>query len=280
MNGSKQVWLITGASSGVGLALAVRVISRGGSVVAAARHEGGVADLAKDHPQQVHFTPVDVAKPGDVHRAVEEAVRRFGQIDVLVNNAGFGLFGAMEELPEQDLLAEFETNVFGALRMIRAVLPQFRRQRAGHIVQISSLEGIAPGLPGESAYAGSKFAMEGVCEGIAQELSGLGIHVTIIEPGPIRTEFASGARVVPPEVEDYRGSIGGALEAFDRLAGNQPNDPIRIADAIITAVDSPAPPLRLVLGQEALEAVRDKLARQRDELDRWAHLTTRTGFAA
>jgi len=207
-------------------------------------------------PEQVLATPLDVTNPSDVHQAIEDAVRRFGHVDVLVNNAGFGLFGALEELLEQDLRREFETNVFGALHAIRAVLPHFRARRSGHIVQVSSLEGLAPGLAAESAYAGSKFAMEGVCEGLAEELVDLGIRVTIVEPGPIRTEFGAAARVVPPAIADYDSSVGRALDAFAQLAGNQPNEPGLVARAIITAIESPEPPLRLVLGREAVQAVR------------------------
>jgi NAD(P)-dependent dehydrogenase (short-subunit alcohol dehydrogenase family) len=280
MNVDRPVWLITGASSGLGRELALNVIDGGGFVVAAARGHTALNDLERMRPEQVLATPLDVTNPSDVHQAIEDAVRRFGHIDVLVNNAGFGLFGALEELSEEDLRREFETNVFGALHAIRAVLPHFRARRSGHIVQVSSLEGLAPGLAAESAYAGSKFAMEGVCEGLAEELVDLGIRVTIVEPGPIRTEFGAAARVVPPAIADYDSSVGRALDAFAQLAGNQPNEPGLVARAIITAIESPEPPLRLVLGLEAVQAVREKLARQLAELDEWASLATTTSAVA
>lgn len=277
MDTDPPVWMITGASSGLGRELALKIIERGGSVVAAARNGAALRDLERFKSNQVFSRPLDVSDSDDVRRAVDDAVDRFGRIDVLVNNAGFGLFGALEELSDADLRREFETNVFGALHAIRAALPHFRRQRAGHIVQISSLEGVAPGLAAESAYAGSKFAVEGVCEGLAKELDDLGIRVTIIEPGPIRTAFGAAARVVPPQAADYQSNVGRALDAFGQLAGNQPNDPVRVADAIITAIEAPEPPLRLVLGQEAMQAVHTKLDRQLGELDRWAHLAAATG---
>ena len=151
-----------------------------------------------------------------------------------------------------------------------------RRQRSGHIVQISSLEGIAPVVAGESAYAGTKFAVEGIAEGLAKDVEHLGIRVTIVEPGPLRTEFANGASVTPPQDKDYAESVGGALEWFEELAGDQPNDPGRVAEAIISAVDADEPPLRLTLGKEAVEAVREKLEAQRRELDAWADLAVAT----
>ena len=186
-----------------------------------------------------------------------------------MNNAGFGLFGPLEEIDEEDLRREFDTNVFGAVNVLRATLPVMRAQRSGHIVQISSLEGVAPALAGETAYSGTKFAVEGIHEALAKEVAHLGIGVTIVEPGPIRTDFANGAVVAEPENPDYAESVGKALEWFANLAGNQPNDPGRVATAIMAAIDSPEPPLRLALGEEAIEAIREKLDGQISDLDTW-----------
>jgi NAD(P)-dependent dehydrogenase (short-subunit alcohol dehydrogenase family) len=275
-----RVWLITGASSGLGRALAEAVLARGERAVVAARTAEALAEFESRHPGAAVASALDVTRPGAVRAAVDTGVARFGRIDVVVNCAGYGLFGALEELSDDELRAGFDTNVFGSLNVTRAALPHMRRQRSGHIVQISSLEGIAPAVAGESAYAGTKFAVEGIAEGLAKDVAHLGIRVTIVEPGPLRTDFASGARVTPPQSEHYAESVGAALEWFEEVAGRQPNDPRRVAEAIIVAVEADEPPLRLVLGEEAIGAVREKLEAQRQELETWADLGVRTTMAA
>jgi NAD(P)-dependent dehydrogenase (short-subunit alcohol dehydrogenase family) len=277
---TSPVWFITGASSGLGRALAETTIDRDHRVVATARNPEALAELVDRAPERVIALPLDVTSPDQARAAIADAVDRFGRIDVVVNNAGFGLFGALEELSDEDLRREFDTIVFGALNVTRAALPQLRSQRSGHIVQISSLEGVAPAVAGEAAYAGSKFAVEGIAEGLAKEVEHLGIGVTIVEPGPIRTDFGAGATAKPPESADYAESVGKALEWFADLDGDQPNDPARVAAAIVKAVEWPDPPLRLTLGEEALQAVREKLDGQRQDLDAWQELSTATGYAS
>jgi NAD(P)-dependent dehydrogenase (short-subunit alcohol dehydrogenase family) len=275
-----RVWLITGASSGLGHALAEAVLERGERVVATARNRDSVAELEQRGSGRAVAASLDVTDAGQARAAVAAAVAAFGRIDVVVNNAGYGLFGALEELADDELRRQFETNVFGVLNVTRAALPQLRRQRSGHIVQISSLEGVAPALAGESAYAATKFAVEGLCEGLAKEVEHLGVHVTIVEPGPVRTDFAAGAVAKPPQSGDYDRSVGDALELFAQLAGNQPNDPARVAAGIIRAVDAERPPLRLALGAEAVDAIRDKLDGQRRELDAWEDVAFSTAIPA
>jgi NAD(P)-dependent dehydrogenase (short-subunit alcohol dehydrogenase family) len=276
---NSRVWLITGASQGLGRALTEAVLARGERVVAAARTQESLADLEARHPGRAVAWALDVTQPNVVRDGLEGAVEKFGRVDVVVNCAGYGLFGALEELSDEDLRSEFDTNVFGSLNVTRAALPHLRRQRSGHIVQISSLEGVAPAVAGESAYAGTKFAVEGIAEGLAKDVEHLGIRVTIVEPGPMRTDFAAGASVTTPESEDYAESVGAALAWFEDLAGNQPNDPRRVAEAIVDVVASPDPPLRLVLGAEAIDAVRGKLADQQADLEAWEELGTSTGVA-
>jgi NAD(P)-dependent dehydrogenase (short-subunit alcohol dehydrogenase family) len=251
-SGNDRVWFITGASSGLGRALANAVLDRGERVVATARDPGRLAELADRDRDRVVVASLDVTDAGQARSAVDAGLRAFGRIDVVVNNAGYGLFGALEELPEYELRQAFETNVFGALSVIRAALPQLRRQRSGHVVQISSLEGVAPAVAGEAAYAGTKFAVEGVAEALAKDVEHLGIRVTIVEPGPLRTDFGSSAVALPPRSADYADSVGKALEWFEGIAGKQPNDPDRVAAAIVEAVEADEPPLRLVLGEEAV----------------------------
>jgi NAD(P)-dependent dehydrogenase (short-subunit alcohol dehydrogenase family) len=275
-----RVWFITGASSGLGHRVAEAALDRGDRVVAAARELESAHELERDHPGRAVATKLDVTDAGQATAAVEAAIDEFGQIDVLVNNAGFGLFGPLEEIEDEELRREFDTNVFGAVNVIRAALPPMRAQRSGHIVQISSLEGVAPALAGECAYAGTKFAAEGICEALAHEVAHLGIGVTIVEPGPIRTDFAAAATAKPPRHPDYEESVGKALSWFADLAGEQPNDPGLVAAAIIEAVGSPHPPLRLALGEEAIEAIREKLARQTTDLDTWEQLGASTAFSA
>jgi NAD(P)-dependent dehydrogenase (short-subunit alcohol dehydrogenase family) len=273
-----RVWFITGASSGLGRALAEVALDRGERVIATAREPEQADDLAERYPGRAVATRLDVTDPDQARTAVEAGLAAFGRIDVVVNNAGYGLFGALEELSDAEVRSEFETNVFGAVNVIRAALPHLRRQRGGHIVQISSLEGVAPAVAGESAYAGTKFAVEGLAEGVAKDVAHLGIKVTIIEPGPLRTGFADGAVATAPMSDDYAESVGKALEWFEGLAGRQPNDPRRVAAAIVDVVGSRNPPLRLALGEEAVQAVRDKLDGQRRDMEAWAGVSASTAM--
>ncbi len=275
-----RVWFITGSGSGLGRELAEAALERGERVVATGRDPQELRGLEKSHPDQVLAQQLDVTDPGQADRAVEAAIERFGRIDVLVSNAGFGLFGPLEELDDEEIRREFDTNVFGAVNVMRAGLPAMRRQRSGQIVQISSLEGVAPAVAGEAAYAGTKFAIEGICETLAKDVAHLGIGVTIVEPGPIRTDFAGGAIAKEPSDPDYEESVGKALAWFADLAGKQPNDPRRVAEAIIEALDSPQPPLRLALGEEAVQAIREKLEGQSADLDAWERLAASTAVPA
>jgi NAD(P)-dependent dehydrogenase (short-subunit alcohol dehydrogenase family) len=282
MNASEQgrVWFITGASSGLGRELAAAALDRGEHVVATARNTDGLRELERHGPGQLLTAELDVRHAQQAQEAATAATDTFGRIDVLVNNAGYGLFGPLEEIGERDLRREFDTNVFGAVNVIRAVLPSMRARRSGRIVQISSLEGVAPAVAGETAYSGTKFALEGIHEALAKEVDHLGIGVMIVEPGPTRTDFASGAAVTEPQDPDYQESVGAALEWFADLDGNQPNDPARVAAAIIHSLDSDEPPLRLALGEEAVEAIREKLEAQLSELEEWEGLAASTGGGA
>jgi NAD(P)-dependent dehydrogenase (short-subunit alcohol dehydrogenase family) len=275
-----HVWLVTGASSGLGRAVAETAIDRGDRVVATAREPARIGPLGERATDNAIVAQLDVTDPGQAVAALDVARSAFGRVDVIVNNAGYGLFGALESLTDEQVRAEFETNFFGSLNVIRAALPILREQRSGHIVQISSLDGIAPVVAGETAYAATKFATEGLCEALAPEVAHLGIRITLVEPGPIRTDFGEAADTQRVDIDDYEASVGSALEWFEKeLAGKQPNDPKLIANAIIQAVDSDEPPLRLVLGEEAVGAVREKLDAQRAELDKWTEQAQGTAIA-
>lgn len=274
-----KVWFITGTSKGFGRIWAEAALERGDKVAATARSRDAVADLAERYGEDNALPlALDVTDTGAIDAAVKQAHEHFGRLDVVVNNAGYGLFGALEELAPAQVRDQFETNVFGVLNVTRAVLPKLRRQRSGHVVQISSLSARGAAVAGEGAYAATKFAVEGLSEVLAKEIAHLGIHVTIVEPGPFRTDFATGATATPVIREDYADSVGRSLEWFAGIAGAQPNDPARAAQAIVTAVDADQPPLRLPLGPEAIQAIRASLDEQHRELDAWEHLGGSTGF--
>jgi NAD(P)-dependent dehydrogenase (short-subunit alcohol dehydrogenase family) len=264
--------MITGASSGLGRVLAEAVLATGDRVVATARDTEHVSGLG--FPLRL-----DVTDPASVRAAVDAAIAEFGRIDVLVNNAGHGLLGALEELSDAQTRAIMETNVFGVLAVTRAVLPHMRSRRSGHVVQMSSVGGVV-GNPGHALYATSKFALEGMSEALAGEVAPLGIRVTIVEPGPFRTDFAGRSMTFAEPIPDYAETPAGALRArFRDQDGNQPNDPVKAAEAIIKAVADPASPLRLPLGPEAVTRIRDKLTRQLADLSDWEAVSLNTRYA-
>ncbi|MEV5651389.1 oxidoreductase [Nocardia sp. NPDC052254] len=264
-----KVWLITGASTGFGRALATAAAKRGDTVVATARDIASVADFT-------HHDRLDVTDDDQVREVVARTVREHGRIDVVVNNAGHGLLGVTEEVTDDELRALLETNLLGAWRVTRAALPHLRQQRGGHIVQLSSVGGVV-GNPGHAAYATSKFALEGMSEALAGEIAGFGIHVTIVEPGPFRTDFAGRSIHTTEPNPAYSGTPGGDLRArFSQQDGRQPNDPDKAAAAIIAVVDAPEPPLRLPLGPEAVTRIRAKLRDQLTAIDEWEALALDT----
>jgi NAD(P)-dependent dehydrogenase (short-subunit alcohol dehydrogenase family) len=274
-DGTHRVWFVTGSSRGFGRALSEAVLARGEHLIATARHPESLDELKERHPEAL-VLPLDVKDRAGAEASVVEGVERFGRLDVIVNNAGYGHFGAIEELTEEELRNQFEVNLFGVLNVTRAALPQLRAQRSGHIVQMSSLNGIE-GMVGGGCYCASKFAVEGLSESLAAEVAHLGIRLTIVEPGPHRTEFASqeSARVAEP-IDDYADTVGAARDAFAELDGAQPGDPAQAAQAIIAAVDARHPPLRLALGVMALTSIRKKLEGQIEELEAWSDLSSTT----
>jgi NAD(P)-dependent dehydrogenase (short-subunit alcohol dehydrogenase family) len=275
----ERVWFITGALRGFGRALSDAVLADGERLVATARGGDSLDEFREAHPEAL-AVPLDVTDPAQAHAAVDAAVAEFGRIDVVVNNAGYGYFGAIEELTEDELRRQFEVNLFGVLNVTRAALPQLRAQRSGHLVQMSSLNGIE-GMVGGGCYCASKFAVERLSESLAAEVADLGIRVTIVEPGPHRTEFASprSAQVAEP-MDDYAPSVGAARDAFADMDGTQPGDPKRAARAIMQAVDTDDAPLRLPLGAIALDNIRTKLEGQLRELERWRDLSASTDLVA
>lgn len=273
-----RVWFITGASTGFGRALTEAVLAAGDRVVATARNPDALRDLRLGTTERARTLELDVTDRARAREAVAKAVEAFGRIDVVVNNAGFGLLGALEELSEEQLRGQFETNVFGVLNVTRAALPQLRRQRSGHIVQLSSVGGVRAN-PGHSIYAATKFALEGMSEGLAKEVAHLGISVTIVEPGPFRTDFAGRSMTSADPIDDYAEIMVPMLEHFREMDGTQAGDPKLAAAAIIKAVEDPDPPLRLALGGHALTTIRSQLEGRLRELETWETLGAGTDYA-
>ncbi|WP_017462112.1 oxidoreductase [Dyella ginsengisoli] len=274
---TSQVWFITGASSGFGEAFAQYALAQGHRVVATARDTGKLAGLAALSPERVLVQPLDVTRDGDAEAAVAAAVACFGRIDVLVNNAGYGIVGAVEETPDGELRAQMDTNFFGAAAVIRAVLPQLRSQGAGAIVNISSMGGQLS-FAGFGAYSASKFALEGLSEALAAEVAPFGIRVLIVEPGAFRTNLAGTAMKHMPELDAYRDTVGATRTFAHAMHATQAGDPAKAAAAIDQALRAEHTPLRLQLGQDAHDAVRAHAEQMLRELAAWAPVGTATAF--
>lgn len=273
-----STWLITGCSSGLGRALAEAVIGAGHNAVVTARDAAAVADLAETAPERVLGAALDVTDPAQVASAVQRAIERFGQIDVLVNNAGYGYRAAVEEGDDADVRALFETHFFGTVAMIKAVLPGMRARRSGAIVNISSI-GAQLTPVGSGYYSAAKAAIEGISGALRGELVPLGISVTIVEPGAFRTDFAGRSLAQSATViDDYAATAGRRRKENDTMHGNQPGDPAKAGNAIIAAVESPDPPAFLLLGPDALAAYRYAADARAAEIRKWEELTSGTDF--
>lgn len=278
MHRDHPVWFITGCSTGFGRELARTVLKRGLRAVVTARNTATLAEFAANDPATALIAELDVNRPDQVEAAVASAEAHFGRIDVLVNNAGYGYLSAVEEGEDDEVRAMFEANVFGLVAVTKAVLPGMRARQSGHIVNISSVGGLV-GIPGVGYYNATKFAVEGLSEALAAEVKPLGIKVTIVEPGPFRTEWAGRSLRTPKaDIADYADTAGARRAMVRGYSGQQPGDPTRAAEAIIKAVESPEPPLHLVLGRFALEMARVKVEALRAELDAWQEVTLSVDF--
>jgi NAD(P)-dependent dehydrogenase (short-subunit alcohol dehydrogenase family) len=274
------VWLITGCSTGFGRELARAVLARGHRCVITARNPESVRDLAAGREEQALVLALDVTDPAQVDAAVRGSEERFGRIDVLVNNAGIGYFGAIEESEDAEVRRMFEVNVFALARMTQAVLPGMRARRRGHIVNISSIGGIRA-FPAVGFYNATKFAVVGLSESLSLEVAPLGIKVTIVEPSGFRTDWAGrSANEAPHEIADYAETAGANRRSIRNASGKQPGDPVRAAAAIIAAVESPEPPLHLLLGKAALKGARWKLDLLQRNFDAWEETTVGADFPA
>jgi NADP-dependent 3-hydroxy acid dehydrogenase YdfG len=273
-------WLITGASSGFGQLMTEYLLSLGAKVVATARKIDTIEDLTKRYAGNAIVLQLDVTDQHSIDKAVADAIARVGHIDVLVNNAGYGVAGAVEEVTEREYMPMFETNVFGLIHVTKALLPQFRERSSGTIVNFSSIGGLI-GAAGWGYYNATKFAVEGLSEALAAELEPLGVHVMVVEPGPFRTDFLGRSGVEAKQrISDYEPTAGKTREYFNSQAGKQPGDPQRAVEAVVAAVSDPNPPKHLLLGKIALTRFRKRLQDWNAELDKWQTTTEGADFPA
>lgn len=274
MSNKNKVWFITGSSTGFGREMAEQVLERGEKVVATARNTADVEDLVEKYPDTARAVKLDVTDAEDIKNSVETALSEFGRIDVLVNNAGYGLGGGIEEPSEEQIRKQFETNVFGVIKMMREVLPSMRKQKSGHILNLSSIGGFRSG-PSIGYYTATKFALEALSEALSKEVEHLGIKVTLIEPGGFRTDFAGRSFDLPENrIDEYVTS-----ERIDKIGDydkKQPGDPVKAVKAMIKVVDTENPPLRLPLGEDAVTGMEEKMKDVQKNIDEWREVAIDT----
>lgn len=268
-----KVWFITGCSTGFGRNLAQEVLQKGDKVAVTARNIDDVKDIVQQFPETAIAIKLDVTNPEQVKVAVQQAKDKFNQIDVLVNNAGIGYFGAIEESEEPEIRRMFEINFFGLAAVTNAVLPIMRSQRSGHVINISSIGGMVA-FPGVGFYNATKFAVTGYSEALAKEVAELGIYVTVVAPSGFRTDWAGrSANNTKIVIDDYKTTAHANQNTIRSYSGNQPGDPVRAAKAIIKVVETAAPPVRLLLGAGALKGARNKIAEMQNDIDIWEATT-------
>ncbi|NEA37523.1 oxidoreductase [Streptomyces sp. SID13031] len=273
-----KTWLITGSSRGLGRELTQAVLASGDRVVATARKPEQLADLVARYGDQIRAVALDVTDPEAAKRAVQTAIDEFGGLDVVANNAGYANSAPIEETPDDDFRAQLETNLFGVVNVTKAALPHFRTQRAGHFLQFSSIGGRVGGTPGMGAYQTAKFAVEGFSEVLSNEVKPFGVKVTIVEPGAFRTDWGGSSMAIAAVGADYEQTVGELNRYRAKVDGQQPGDPAKAAKAIVDIVTEAEPPLRLLLGKDALEHA-DRASRSRaEEAAHWADVTTSTDY--
>ncbi|RRB00142.1 oxidoreductase [Larkinella rosea] len=279
---TQQVWFVTGASKGLGLSLVKQLLNGGFNVAATSRN---LEDLRRVvDPSDDRFLPlaVDLKTESSVAEAIAKTVAHFGKIDVVVNNAGYGLLGSVEELTDAEARENFDVNVFGSLNVIRQALPHLRAQQSGHIFNISSIGGFTGAFPGFGIYCATKFAVEGFSESLATEVKPLGINVTVVEPGYFRTDFLTSNSLAVPknQIDAYREVRESQQVHQQQINGNQPGDPEKAVAALIQIASEANPPLHLFLGQDAYDLAYAKMDAVKSDLETWKDLTVSTGFEA
>lgn len=277
---SVPTWFITGANRGLGASIARAALGAGFNVVATARDPASLAALSDEYGERLHAVALDVTAPAQARAAVDSALARFGRIDVLVNNAGYGQLGPFEEIDEAAIRAQFDTNVFGLMEVTRAVLPAMRAQRAGHIFNMSSVGGLA-GFAGASVYCASKFAVQGLSASLAPELAPFGIRVTSVSPGFFRTDFLDHRSVRYGEhaVSDYADASSALRAQYDGYSHQQAGDPDKLAALMLALAADPRPTVHAVVGADAMEIIGQELARVQGDIAAWAERSAATAHA-
>lgn len=274
----KKVWLITGCSTGFGRAIALAALQAGALVGVGARKVEDVKDIVDAYPKTAIALKLDVTNISDIQTSVTDLIDQFGAIDVLVNNAGIGYFGSIEESDEAEVRRMFEINFWGLANVTRQVLPQMRKQKSGHIINISSIGGLKS-YPTLGYYHATKYAVDGFSDALSQELASLGIRVTIIAPGGFRTDWAGrSANEATRTIADYDATAGATTQWLRSVDGKQAGDPKRAAQAILSVTNATNPPLRLLLGTDAVEAAYEKLDLLRKDFDDWKEISEDVGF--
>lgn len=273
----KKVWFITGTSAGIGKELAETALEKGYRVAATARKPEVLQDLAEKYPDTVLTLKLDVTNKDDIAKAIEKTVEKFGRVDVVVNNAGYGLVGAIEEPSDEQIRAQFETNVFGVLNVVRASLPTLREQKSGHIINVSSGLGFFA-FPSYGYYSATKFALQGLSEALAQETAHLGIKVTIAEPGGTKTAFMKGIAEPENVLPESYPTTTNLFEMFGKLQEMPLSDPRRLAEILIDVSELENPPLHLPLGADSYDGIQKQLEKISKEIEEWRETSVNTGF--
>ncbi|WP_342646488.1 SDR family oxidoreductase [Mucilaginibacter sp. CSA2-8R] len=270
-----KVWFITGSARGLGRSITKAALAAGHQVAATARNPEHLKELTKDYPEQILVLPLDVTSPDQIKQAVAQTIDRFGRIDVLVNNAGFGITGAAEAFTDQQVRSQLETNLYAPIELTRAVLPHMRKQRSGRIMQISSIGGRI-GTPGVSIYQAAKFGLSGFAEALSREVAPLGIRVTSVEPGGFRTDWSGASMSYAPVVEGYEQTVGFVMQ-FLKGDGFVPmGDPDKAAKVLVDLAEHPEPPVHLVLGSEAAAMLQQTDKLRKAEFEQWLPISTST----
>lgn len=275
---AQKVWFITGASRGFGLDIAKAALQAGDKVVGTVRKNPEQLKASLHHNKYLEVVTMDVTNKQQIKEGVKQAITRFGQIDVLVNNAGYGLLGAVEEASDDEIKKQFDTNVFGLLDVTRAILPHMRTKKTGHIINISSLFGYKASVVGFGLYASTKFAVEGISEGLALEVNQFGIHVTSVAPGVFKTDFLASDSYVASQkaMEEYTSTVGQMRNMAGQLHGNQPGDPAKLAQVVLQVANSENPPLHLPVGKDSIASFREKMTATEAEVAAWEHISGNT----
>lgn len=279
---NRKVWFVTGASKGLGLALVQKLLANGFAVAATSRSIDELKTAVGSSSEQFLPLSVSLTDEHSVGKAVSDTLAAFGRLDVVVNNAGYGLAGSLEELSDAESRGNFDVNVFGTLNVIRAVMPHLRAQGSGHILNISSIAGITGAFPGFGIYCATKFAVNGLSESLAAEVADFGVKVTIVEPGYFRTDFLTAGSFVTPKngIADYQKVRETEALHQQQINGQQPGDPVKAADAMIQIASEQNPPLHLVLGEDAFGMAQSKIAAFTEELENWKSVSLSTNFEA